>query len=138
MREFRTRRKIEFSDTDMAGVVHFSRFFIFMETAEEEFLRALGASFTEDPDGNPVGWPKVEASCDYKSSARYGDDLEIHLRVLRVGKRSVTYGFGFLRDGVEIVRGRTTSVCAVKGTDGAFRAVPLPASLAGLIEEAPG
>ena len=42
--EFQTRRKIEFSDTDMAGIVHFSRFFIFMETAEHEFLRSLGTS----------------------------------------------------------------------------------------------
>ena len=41
--EYRTLRRIEFADTDMGGMVHFSRFFVFMETAEHEFLRTLGA-----------------------------------------------------------------------------------------------
>ena len=41
MHTFRTRRRVEFVDTDMGGIVHFSRFFVFMETAEHEFLEAL-------------------------------------------------------------------------------------------------
>jgi acyl-CoA thioester hydrolase len=35
--EFHATRRIEFPDTDMAGIVHFSRFFVFMEAAEHEF-----------------------------------------------------------------------------------------------------
>ncbi|MEM9599354.1 MAG: acyl-CoA thioesterase, partial [Acidobacteriota bacterium] len=38
MHELQTRRRIEFADTDMARIVHFSRFFDFMEAAEHEFL----------------------------------------------------------------------------------------------------
>ena len=41
---FRTTRRIEFADTDMAGIVHFANFFRFMEAAEVEFLRARGVS----------------------------------------------------------------------------------------------
>ena len=41
---FTTRRRIEFADTDMGGIVHFSRYFIFMETAEHQFLESLGIS----------------------------------------------------------------------------------------------
>ena len=63
--EFQTRRKIEFSDTDMAGIVHFSRFFIFMETAEHEFLRSLGTSVATEDRGHKIGWPRLSASCDY-------------------------------------------------------------------------
>ena len=37
---FRTTRRVEFGDTDMAGMVHFANFFRFMEAAEVEFLRA--------------------------------------------------------------------------------------------------
>ena len=43
MYELHTTRRIEFADTDMAGLVHFARFFVFMETAEHAFLRAAGA-----------------------------------------------------------------------------------------------
>ena len=42
--EFWTSRRIEFSDTDLAGMAHFSRFFVFMETAEHQLLNALGTS----------------------------------------------------------------------------------------------
>ncbi len=136
MHEFRTQRRIEFSDTDLGGVVHFSRFFIFMETAEDEFLRSLGTSYLAKSEGRMLGWPKVQVSCNYLKSAHYGDDLEIHLSVARKGTKSITYRFSFRRDGEEIARGQTTSVCCASGPDG-FDAVPIPESLAGKIEQAP-
>jgi len=43
---FRTTRRVEFGDTDMAGIVHFARFFCFMESAEHEMLRSLGCRCT--------------------------------------------------------------------------------------------
>ena len=39
---FKTRRRVEFRDTDAAGIVHFSAFFFWMESAEHELLRAAG------------------------------------------------------------------------------------------------
>ena len=41
--EFKATRQVEFSETDMAGIMHFSNFFRFMETAEHGFYRSLGA-----------------------------------------------------------------------------------------------
>ncbi len=130
MHHFRTRRRIEFSDTDQAGVVHFARFFVFMETAEDEFLRTLGGGFTMEAGGRALGWPKVAASCDYLSPARYGDTLEIGLRVLRKTSRSLTYAFDFRAGERAIARGRTTSVCCATGKDGHFEPVRIPSSLA--------
>ena len=71
MHEFRTKRRMEFADTDMGGIVHFSRFFIFMETTEHLFLEALGTSVSLELEGRKIGWPRVAASCDYKSPARF-------------------------------------------------------------------
>ena len=36
---YRTTRRVEFRDTDAAGIVHFSAFFFYMESVEHEFLR---------------------------------------------------------------------------------------------------
>ena len=47
-------RRVDFSDTDAGGVVHFSRFFAFMEAAEDRYLRSLGASLKHGPNG--WGW----------------------------------------------------------------------------------
>ena len=138
MHEFRTRRRIEFSDTDLAGVVHFARFFVFMETAEDEFLRSLGASFTMNDAGRTIGWPKVSASCEYRTPARYAETLDIHLSVSRRSRRTISYDFAFSRDGVEIARGRTTSACCVVSPDGTFTIATISASLSGRIRQAPG
>ena len=137
MHELRTRRKIEFADTDMGGIVHFSRFFIFMETAEHEFLDALGSSVVLNLDGCEIGWPRVAARCDYKSPARYGDVLDIHVRVVRKGRSSMRYRFKFRVDEREIATGEMTSVCCELEQGKRPRPMPIPEFMAAQIEEAP-
>ncbi len=137
MHEHRTQRRMEFSDTDLAGLVHFSRFFVFMETAEDDFLRALGANFCTEHDGRRGGWPKVAASCDYHGPVRYGDVLEIRLRVTGKSTRTVSYEFTFHVDDREVAVGRTTSVCCAEKPEGGLESIPIPDPLARNIEEAP-
>src|SRR5215831_6794970 len=52
---FRTQRRVEFADTDMAGIVHFANFFRYMEAAEVEFLRSRGLSVAMIWDGQKIG-----------------------------------------------------------------------------------
>jgi len=137
MYEFRTSRKIEFVDTDMGGIVHFSRFVVFMETAEHEFLNALGTSVAMEHDGVHIGWPRVKVSCEYKQPARFGDVLDIHVRVLNKGRRSMTYGFVFKCRDQEIAIGEMTSVCCVLEPGKKVRAIPIPPPISEKVEEAP-
>ena len=137
MHELITKRRVDFSDTDAGGVMHFSRFFIFMENAEDEFLRAAGSGFTHEVEGRPGAWPKAAVSCEYLTPARFGDVLEIHVKVARITRRSITYEFTLRRDGTEVARGRTTSVCCAMGKDGRFEAVPIAAALASRLSAAP-
>lgn len=137
MHEFRTGRRIEFADTDMGGIVHFSRFFVFMETAEHEFLRALGAEVHMEVDNVHIGWPRVEASCQYLSPARLGDQIKIHVRVARKGEKSMTYAFTFSCNHNIIARGRMSSVCCEMNHPDGLRAIPIPDFLADRIDEPP-
>ena len=106
MHEQRVRRKVEYVDTDMSGIVHFSRFLVFMENAEHAFLKAVGPGVQwRDGEGRELGWPRVAVSCDYLSPARFGDELEIRVRVLRKGTRSLTYGFEITRGGTALAKG---------------------------------
>src|SRR6516164_335429 len=62
--QFTYTRRVQFSDTDMAGIVHFANFYRFMEEAEHEMFRSLGFKIVEkQPDGSVLGWPRVQASC---------------------------------------------------------------------------
>jgi 4-hydroxybenzoyl-CoA thioesterase/acyl-CoA thioester hydrolase len=137
MHELHARRRIEFSDTDMAGIVHFARFFIFMETAEHEFLAALGTSVSTEEDGEKIGWPRVAASCDYLAPARFGDVLDLHVKVIRKGRTSLTFAHEVSRNGVPVARGRITSVCCRFPPGGGAEPIPIPPGLAERIEEAP-
>lgn len=133
MREHRERRRIEFADTDMAGIVHFARFFVFMETAEHRFREALGFPLGQDStNGASLGWPRVSATCDYRRPARFGDELEIRTRVAEKGTSSLTFAVTFLLDGARIAEGRMTTVCCRLEPE--LQAVPIPERLAEAIE----
>jgi 4-hydroxybenzoyl-CoA thioesterase/acyl-CoA thioester hydrolase len=134
MRQFRTRRKIEFADTDLGGIVHFSRFFVFMETAEHQFLEALGTSVCLEHEGQKLGWPRVAAACTYKSPARFGDTLDIEVRITRKGTTSMSYEFAFRCREREIASGSMTSVCCVLEPGRDVRPIPIPESIASKID----
>ena len=134
--EYHTKRRIEFSDTDMAGIVHFSRFFVFMETAEHEFLRSLGTSVITEWDGDIISWPRLAASCEYLNPAKFEDELNIHLTVRRKGTKSLTYQFVFTKGDVEIARGKLSAACCICNPGERVRAIPIPDFIADRIEEA--
>ena len=138
--EFRATRRVEFSDTDMAGIMHYSNFFKFMETAEHGFYRSLGFSVTM-PESDPrVGWPRVHASCDFKAPLRFEDEVEIHLLVKEKRSKALTYQFRFRkRNGnmAEVARGQITIVCVTHAPDGSMKATAIPEDIARRIEVAP-
>jgi len=113
MKDFSYQRRIDYSDTDMGGIVHFSRFFVYMETAEHEFLRARGTSVDRTVDGVRISWPRASASCDYKSPARFGDVIDVRVRIVRRGVKSMTYGFEFRCGDTLLAEGQTTAVCCI-------------------------
>ena len=113
---FRTSRRVEFSDTDAAGIMHFSAFFRFMEQAEHDLLRSQGLSVVMQDDiaqagGGKLSWPRVHAHCDFRSPAHYEDVLDIEVTISRLGERSANYQFRFSHAGRELATGEITSVC---------------------------
>jgi YbgC/YbaW family acyl-CoA thioester hydrolase len=128
MAVFRTSKRVEFGDTDMAGIVHFSQFFRYMEAAECDFLRARGLSVKIDWEGQTLGFPRVSATCDYVSPARFEDVLDIAVSIERIGSKSVTFGFEFKRGDVVIARGKVASVCCRVTADHRLEGIPIPAT----------
>src|SRR5713101_7838323 len=89
--EFSITHTVQFSETDMAGVVHFSNYFRWMEEVEHAFFRSLGLSIVMTSEAIELGWPRVAASCEYLGPARFEDDITLDLRVQRIGDKSLTY-----------------------------------------------
>ena len=91
--QFKITRKVEFSETDAAGIVHYSNFFRYMEACEHAFFRSLGTSIVDKSSG--IGWPRVHASCDYRKPLYFEDELVIALRVTEKTSKSLSYEFIF-------------------------------------------
>ena len=139
--EFRLKRRVEFVDTDSAGVVHFSNFFRFMEQTEHAFYRSLGFSGYSEEVEQTFGWPRVAADCRYKSPLRFEDIVEIHLLVRSKAERSLSFQFRFRRlcpEPVhEIAEGSLTVVFARVSSSGEMRAAQIPREIIEKIEVAP-
>jgi acyl-CoA thioester hydrolase len=139
--EFKAIRRVEFSETDMAGIVHYSNFFRYMETAEHGFFRALGYSVVMHHFEPAVGWPRVRAECEYRQPLRFEDEVEIHLLVSEKKSKSLSYVFKFRKlNGpapVEVARGSLTVVCVTKNADGKMVSATIPKPFADKVEVAP-
>ena len=108
---FTHTRRIEFRETDMAGIVHFSNFFVYMEQAEHEFLRSLGLGVICEIDGQNISWPRVNATCNYRNAIRFEEMINVVVSIQRIGGKSITYGFDFFRDETPVADGTITVVC---------------------------
>ncbi|MFM8734563.1 MAG: acyl-CoA thioesterase [Pirellulales bacterium] len=125
-----TRRRVEFRDTDAAGIVHFSAFFFWMESAEHELLRAAGVPVVDrDPSGVDASWPRVSVACDYTAAVRFGDEIDIEATVECVGRSSVTYAFAFSHAGGAVARGRVVAVRCLMHPGRKPEAVAIPADI---------
>ena len=126
------QRRVEFRDTDAAGIVHFSVFFPMMEEAEHAALRHLGLSVMRPADvTGHLTWPRVAAHCEYLAAARFEDLLRIDVIVERIGVTSVNYAFHFWRDaGLMspecLAKGRMTAVCCHWTPGQTLKKQPIP------------
>lgn len=123
---YKTTRRVEFRDTDAAGLAHFSVFFVWMEQVEHELLRHLGLSVMLSDDDGPVSFPRVATRCDYQLAVKFEDVLDIEVAIVRLGKKSLTYEFHFSHGGRAVASGEITSVCCRFEADGSPKSISVP------------
>jgi acyl-CoA thioester hydrolase len=144
---FVVRRRVEFRDTDAAAIAHFSTFFVWMESAEHELLRHAGVPLVDvveasgpAADGGErelpgtYSWPRVSASCDYKSAVRFNDELDIVVGLEALGRSSLTWAFRFEQGGRWIAQGRVVAVRCLLRPGLPPVAVPIPAGVQARLE----
>jgi acyl-CoA thioester hydrolase len=131
---FKIQRRVEFHETDVAGIVHFVSFFKYMEEAEHAFLRSLGVSVLTPTDDGKISFPRVSTSCEFINTVTFEDVMDIEVRIARLGAKSVRYVHRFWHDGREIARGEMTSVCCQFVRDKRPHSIEIPAPFRALLE----
>jgi YbgC/YbaW family acyl-CoA thioester hydrolase len=128
-------RRVQFHETDAAGLVHFSCFFRYLEEAEHALWRAAGLSIA--PPGSEIGWPRLATSFQFHQPLRFEDEFEICIRVAALGKRTLRYACLLSRGRQRIATGSLTIICVSKRPNRPMRAVPIPAAIAARFRAAP-
>jgi YbgC/YbaW family acyl-CoA thioester hydrolase len=113
------RTRVAWVDTDAGGRIHFTAVFRWAEAAETALMRRLGLL---DEWSN---YPRRRVEADYLNVLVFEDELEVRLRVERLGRTSITYAWEIAKDGELYVQGRHTVV----HVDEQGRATELPASV---------
>jgi acyl-CoA thioester hydrolase len=117
----RIRRRIEWMDTDAAGIYHWSTAFRLAEAAEAEMHTALGIA-----DRTFGATPRVSVAAEFRRPLRFNDPVDVELVVQALGRSSVTYRLLIESDEGPAVEGRVTAVLVDPDTGSAL---PWPADL---------
>jgi YbgC/YbaW family acyl-CoA thioester hydrolase len=127
MAHYTSHRRVEFSETDMAGIVHFANFYKWMEETEHDFFRSLGLSIMKRrEDGQYIGWPRVSANCTFEKPASYPDEIDVKIEVERIGVKSLTFLVEFWKGNQRIANGRMKTACCLCGPEGTLQSIEIP------------
>lgn len=143
--EYKSKIRVQFSETDMGGIVHFANYYRYMEVCEYDYFHSLGTSVYQEVDNDPLkgfGWPRVETQCKYIAPLHFKDLVEVHLIVRKKGRSSLRYEFIIKRlepEPVQVVARASISIVCVQHNpaNGGMRSVVIPEPLASQIEQAP-
>jgi len=134
--EYRLKRRVQFYETDAAGIVHFSWFFRYMEEAEHALWREAGLSIA--PPGSDIGWPRVAASFDFHRALHFEEEFEVWLRVAAIANKTIRYTCVLTCDDVKIATGTLTIACVSQRPNEPMKAIPIPPDVAARFQVALG
>src|SRR5262245_51431134 len=126
--EYVLRRRVQFYETDAAGIVHFSWFFRYMEEAEHALWREAGLSI--HPGDSDIGWPRINAYFDFRRPLRFEDEFDVRLRVVKISRRTIGYGCLLTKGDEQIATGVMTIACVRKYPDRPMESIDIPAEIA--------
>jgi acyl-CoA thioester hydrolase len=130
MRESTSTVRVRYAETDKMGIVYYAHYLVWFEIARTDWLRATGWTYRSMEDEG-FGLPVIEAHCDYKSSARYDDQIAITTTARLVSAVRLAFDYTVSRpaDGTLIASGHTVHATV----DRAGRPVRLPARVKELL-----
>jgi YbgC/YbaW family acyl-CoA thioester hydrolase len=131
---FRFSRTVSFGDTDMAGMVHFSRLMDYVEEAEHALFLQAGIPVI----GSGSLWPRVRVEADFLSPAAFGDTVTVELGLGRVGKSSIRFDFQILRQEAPVCKGTWVICHSLRNERGGIDPAPVPREWVELLERHAG
>jgi YbgC/YbaW family acyl-CoA thioester hydrolase len=133
--EYRLKRRVQFYETDAAGIVHFSWYFRYMEEAEHALWREAGLSIHSA--AREIGFPRVAASFEFHRPLCFEQEFEVWLRIAAITKKTIQYSCVVSGGDERVASGTLTVACVRHRPNGPMTAIEIPADIAARFEVAP-
>lgn len=106
MAAFIHQRVVEFHETDAAGLVHFSNYFRYAESAEHALFRAIEYPMMEKEASSFFGWPRVRAQAKFSAPLESGEQIRIELSITEIKDKAIDYEFKIYRSRDDVLAGK--------------------------------
>lgn len=93
-----TELTVRYAETDQMGVVHHSRYFVWLEMARTDYIKSVGMSYS-DMEKAGVMLPVTGVSCKYRLPAKYDDDLVVTARITRFSPARIEFEYTITKKG---------------------------------------
>ena len=122
--------RVYYEDTDAAGVVYYANYLKFMERARTEWLRACGFDQIDLAERQGVIFVVRSAAIDYLAPARFNDELQVTVELIKVGAGQIDLVQRVLRGDALLAKAAVKVACVARST---MRPTRLPQPLASRI-----
>jgi YbgC/YbaW family acyl-CoA thioester hydrolase len=122
--EHRLQRRVAFHETDLAGIVHFSWFFLYMEEAEHALWRAAGLKIAT-PD-EEAGYPRLATSFEFHAPLCFDEEFEVRIRIAAITRRTIRYECRIQRGDTRIATGALAIACVRRRPGKLIEAIDIP------------
>lgn len=114
-----TTVRVRYAETDQMGVAYYANYFVWCEIGRVELLRQLGFEYKQMEIDDGCHLPVVEATCRYKSPARYDDEVTIETRVAGLRSSVIRFAYRLLaqRNGEAVLLAEAETVHVVVDRD---------------------
>jgi acyl-CoA thioester hydrolase len=109
---FSHRLRVRWAEVDAQGIVFNGHYLTYFDVGMTEYLRAVGLPY---PDGFLEYGGDLflaKATVEFKSPARYDDEIDCQVRIGRIGSSSVQFCFALRRGAKLLARGENIYVNA--------------------------
>ena len=117
------QHRVSYGETDTMGVLYYAEYLHIFERGRNALIRAYGLSYN-DVEKRGLYLPVREASCRYRSPARYDDLLNLHVVAAEWRRASLVFHYEIHDESKTrlIAEGMTQHACV----DGTGRPVRVP------------
>jgi acyl-CoA thioester hydrolase len=133
-----TELRVRYAETDQMGIVYYANYLVWFEIGRVELMRSLGLAYSQLEREHQCILPVIEASCRYRSPARYDDEILIETRPSLLRESVIKFAYRILRkapegqDAAVLAEGETVHVVC----DDQMKRKPLPAKYAAALRAA--